>query len=111
MTRHAGQCKLLIINALDHRISKSRDGLSLAAQVGAHMMLPVRSQSRRKAVWGPKRFIVAAVLVAFGFSVNGLAKALSQNETAALNSTVAARDLAAFEKLASQQRVRMERAW
>ncbi len=71
-----------------------------------------RSQPvRRKAVWGPKRVLAAMALAAFGLSVNGIAKAPSQSETAALNSAVLAKDLAAFEKLASDQTLRMEKAW
>src|SRR5580765_93876 len=89
----------------------SRDGLPLSLQEDV-MTLSARSQPvRRKAVWGPKRLLTAAVLVAFGLSANGIAKALSQSETAALNSAIAAKDLAAFEKLASEQNLRMEKAW
>src|SRR5262245_25275416 len=66
---------------------------------------------RRKAVWGPKRALAVLALAAIGLSVNGGAKALSQSETAALNSAVLAKDLAAFTKLASEQTLRMEKAW
>ena len=75
------------------------------------MTLSDRSPVRRKAVWGPKRLLAGVILAAFGLSAPGLAKALSQSETAALNSAIAAKELAAFEKLASEQRLRMEKAW
>ena len=77
------------------------------------MILLDRSQPvRRKAVWGPKRVALATVvLVAFGLSANGIAKALGLNETAAQNAFAAEKDLATFQNVAHEQSLRMDRVY